>query len=95
MGFQAASLETQGSFQQHASWIKNSCQPNFWQDVTPDPTENCGPYQPPISSPKSDKAPLATHKVEKKRERVSAEIDRFNHDTIGMIVIDQSGNIGM
>eukprot|EP01102_Stenamoeba_stenopodia_P019666 TRINITY_DN747_c0_g2_i1.p1 TRINITY_DN747_c0_g2~~TRINITY_DN747_c0_g2_i1.p1 ORF type:complete len:376 (+),score=85.75 TRINITY_DN747_c0_g2_i1:100-1227(+) len=86
MGFQAASLETQGSFQQHAMWIKNNCQPNFWQDVTPDPTENCGPYQPP--------SPTTTNKkAVEKRERIEADIDHHNHDTIGMIVIDQSGNI--
>ncbi|XP_050744065.1 L-asparaginase-like protein CG4372 isoform X2 [Drosophila biarmipes] len=27
-------------------WSLNACQPNFWRDVHPSPSENCGPYTP-------------------------------------------------
>ncbi|XP_006820274.2 N(4)-(Beta-N-acetylglucosaminyl)-L-asparaginase-like [Saccoglossus kowalevskii] len=32
--------------QLHEEWEEADCQPNFWENVTPDPTTQCGPYSP-------------------------------------------------
>lgn len=46
MGFTIESLSTNESQRAFESWRNQSCQPNFWQNVSPDPTRNCGPYRP-------------------------------------------------
>lgn len=58
---------------------------NSLQDVIPDPASSCGPYTPNTS--KNLKLHL---KDNPKNKNV---IDANNHDTIGMITIDNNGNI--
>jgi len=79
MGFTEESLTTPGSEQKHANWVAGNCQPNYRQNVYPDPTTSCGPYI-PIKNPqiKNSSVPPTT---------------RENHDTISMIVIDANGRI--
>ncbi len=85
VGFREENLTTPLSTEMHTSWKNNSCQPNFWRNVFPDPTRFCGPYSlrnftqvnnavPPIPSP-------------------TRIIDRYNHDTIGIVAIDSLGRI--
>lgn len=50
----------------------------YFQDVSPDPKTNCGPYTPNTQSTKDTKV---------------GPFNSKNHDTIGMIVIDETGHI--
>lgn len=51
----------------------------FMKNVVPDPKQSCGPYE-----------PLKGNDVDPQRQY---EFSIKNHDTIGMVAIDQSGNI--
>ncbi|XP_038055108.1 putative N(4)-(beta-N-acetylglucosaminyl)-L-asparaginase GM21137 [Patiria miniata] len=81
MGFKEESLATNTSINEWKQWKANNCQPNFRQNVQPDPTKSCGPYHPDYAR---------SHPVE---PRYNSEVDKGNHDTIGMLVIDRDGNI--
>ncbi|GAB0086671.1 N(4)-(Beta-N-acetylglucosaminyl)-L-asparaginase [Sergentomyia squamirostris] len=85
MGFPLESLQTPASRQQWQNWINNSCQPNFWVNVLPDPRSSCGPYEPMCKNSVEDCIPPGN------REDFNFGPD--NHDTIGMIVIDRNGHI--
>ena len=63
----------------HDDWKKTQCQPNYWINVSPDPKTSCGPYTP------------ITEVEDRLRWDVSSNISRWNHDTIGMVVIDKHG----
>lgn len=88
MGFEENDLHTTKSKEEWEEWKNNSCQPNYWnpQTVTPDPTKHCGPYK-----------PKNLHHMTSTRNRWSEKetnlLNRQNHDTIGMIVIDKDGKI--
>lgn len=79
MGFVPESLQTNYSKDLWTSWKENQCQPNFWTNVTPDPTKACGPYEP--SSAIKDKPTEDEH------------ASSTDHDTITMLAIDKFGNI--
>ncbi|XP_065370401.1 putative N(4)-(beta-N-acetylglucosaminyl)-L-asparaginase GG24090 [Calliphora vicina] len=81
MGFRRESLTTPKSKQIWQDWHNNRCQPNFWLNVIPDATKQCGPYKPHNKWHKND------------NERYSYKVDQWNHDTIGMIAIDVTGKI--
>ncbi|CAH3127400.1 unnamed protein product [Porites lobata] len=83
MGFKSEDLHTNHSWQIWKDWKNNNCQPNFWQDVVPDPHQSCGPYKP--------KPGLG--KQRRSRHKSHADINRHNHDTIGMVVVDSAGNL--
>lgn len=82
MGFKQEETHSIESMQAWINWYNNSCQPNFRQNVAPDPTSNCGPYR-----------PIDNGRINTKKRRVNENINRYNHDTIGMIAIDSNGNI--
>ena len=46
MGCKNESLSSEKSREIQKTWKENNCQPNYWKNVSPDPTKNCGPYQP-------------------------------------------------
>ncbi|CAG5114644.1 unnamed protein product, partial [Candidula unifasciata] len=50
MGFKEESLTTNKSQAMFNDWVKSNCQPNFRQNVKPDPKTSCGPYSPVPSS---------------------------------------------
>ncbi|XP_068627545.1 N(4)-(Beta-N-acetylglucosaminyl)-L-asparaginase-like [Battus philenor] len=80
MGFHEESLTTPESKKIWSIWAnENNCQPNFWMNVKPNPNSNCGPYH-----------HKTKHSTSKFKTRL---IDRFNHDTIGMVAIDKNGDI--
>ncbi|XP_075168206.1 N(4)-(Beta-N-acetylglucosaminyl)-L-asparaginase [Haematobia irritans] len=81
MGFKRESLTTDKSKQMWQEWRDNNCQPNFWINVDPDPSLSCGPYKPKLMD------------VNDKQSYYSYKVDQWNHDTIGMIVIDSKGHI--
>ncbi len=77
MGFTEESLSTSASTSSWNQWLENNCQPNFWTDVTPDPSSSCGPYSPTDEN--------------RHGERQSGRYE--SHDTIGMIALDNTGQI--
>ncbi|XP_073811541.1 N(4)-(Beta-N-acetylglucosaminyl)-L-asparaginase [Musca autumnalis] len=82
MGMDRESLTTDKSKAIHKEWLENKCQPNFWVNVKPDPEKECGPYK-----PNQDLTILT------QEDYYSYKVDQWNHDTIGMIVIDNKGQI--
>lgn len=81
MGFIEEDLSSKESREQWKNWKDKDCQPNFWQNVLPDPTTSCGPY-------KSKQFKSETRDDERK-----GLVDINHHDTIGMIAIDKHGDI--
>lgn len=81
MGFREESLSTQESIAMHQEWKNSSCQPNFWKNVVPDPSKSCGPYL------------IAGQESSQGLDSETRQVDQYNHDTIGMVVIDSSGRI--
>ncbi|XP_065883752.1 putative N(4)-(beta-N-acetylglucosaminyl)-L-asparaginase GH22932 isoform X2 [Dysidea avara] len=81
MGFNASNLTTPYSEKLWSAWKSSNCQPNYWKNVTPDHTKSCGPYK-----PTSDKTKSWQGDTDKK-------IGPGNHDTIGVVVIDDKGNV--
>ncbi|KAM8711093.1 hypothetical protein ACLKA7_000256 [Drosophila subpalustris] len=79
MGFRPESMVTPESKIMWEHWKAGNCQPNFWNDVHPDPKISCGPYAPKAT-------PLTRWKED--RARTEYHIGQQNHDTIGMIAID-------
>ncbi|XP_045480502.1 N(4)-(Beta-N-acetylglucosaminyl)-L-asparaginase-like [Harmonia axyridis] len=79
LGYKEESLTTKHSKDMYDGWKGSSCQPNFWKDVIPDPKHNCGPYE-----------RLSINDINYNRW---SPMGIENHDTIGMVVMDESGNI--
>ncbi|XP_070553567.1 N(4)-(Beta-N-acetylglucosaminyl)-L-asparaginase-like [Ptychodera flava] len=75
--FANESLETNRSRNNYDTWIGNNCQPNFWENVTPNPSTSCGPYTP--AQPSSSET--------------AAKIDKDDHDTIGIVVVGSDKNV--
>uniref|UniRef100_A0A915JE61 Aspartylglucosaminidase n=1 Tax=Romanomermis culicivorax TaxID=13658 RepID=A0A915JE61_ROMCU len=48
MGFEESKLETVASEKIYRKWQSVNCQPNFRQNVIPDPEKQCGPYTPSV-----------------------------------------------
>ncbi len=80
MGFEQEDLHSKESLAKWTEWSDRGCQPNFRINVSPDPEQSCGPYK-----------PLAKRNYSKKR--LNTDVSAKNHDTIGMIAIDSSGNL--
>ncbi|EEC02586.1 asparaginase, putative [Ixodes scapularis] len=80
MGFQEESLATKHSKKMWEDWKRNKCQPNYWKNVIPDSTTDCGPYRP------------RPRRVLSTGSRATLA-DASNHDTIGMVVIDAAGRL--
>ncbi|XP_028397927.1 N(4)-(Beta-N-acetylglucosaminyl)-L-asparaginase-like [Dendronephthya gigantea] len=80
MGFEEQKMQTNRSLNIWKSWKENNCQPNFWKMVEPDPKKSCGPYK-----------PVKTRLNEEIKDASFAT--KSNHDTIGMIVINQEGRV--
>ncbi|NXD16955.1 ASPG asparaginase, partial [Nothocercus nigrocapillus] len=82
MGFPYEDLTTSKSLSVYSEWLNQSCQPNYWKNVVPDSSKSCGPYK-------------KAEKVICKEDWTSSQrrISIHNHDTIGMIVIGESGTV--
>ncbi|OQR70282.1 putative N(4)-(beta-N-acetylglucosaminyl)-L-asparaginase GG24090-like [Tropilaelaps mercedesae] len=104
MGFQETCLSTSKSRQAnlktnnsktvdiaitiYEAWKNSSCQPNYWINVGPDPKKSCGPYKPIQNEPMHTRW-AQTDNVDSIGERSKLLVSRWNHDTIGMVVIDK------
>ncbi|XP_034479865.1 putative N(4)-(beta-N-acetylglucosaminyl)-L-asparaginase GA14866 [Drosophila innubila] len=84
MGFPQESMITPESKKMWEHWKAGNCQPNFWNNVHPDPKLSCGPYAPKAT-------PLTRWNED--RARTEYQIGQRNHDTIGMIAIDVNQQI--
>ncbi|KAM6076800.1 N(4)-(beta-N-acetylglucosaminyl)-L-asparaginase isoform 1-T1 [Chlamydotis macqueenii] len=80
MGFPYEDLTTQKSLLMYSKWLNQNCQPNYWKNVVPDSSESCGPYKRP-------------EKIIYKEEQTITQRSVHNHDTIGMVVIGESGTV--
>lgn len=87
MGFPERDLHTNFTLSEWRKWLSNKCQPNFRKNVIPDPTTSCGPYQP---APKGIRSKLNFKDSDKTRPPVN----KYQHDTIGMVTLSASGSIG-
>ncbi|XP_070613569.1 N(4)-(beta-N-acetylglucosaminyl)-L-asparaginase [Erythrolamprus reginae] len=83
MGFPSEDLTTPNSVSMYINWLNKNCQPNFWKNVTPDASKSCGPYK-------------QSAEFSKKEQSTSVRrVEVHNHDTIGMIVIGENGNVAV
>uniref|UniRef100_H2Z8A4 N(4)-(Beta-N-acetylglucosaminyl)-L-asparaginase n=1 Tax=Ciona savignyi TaxID=51511 RepID=H2Z8A4_CIOSA len=82
MGFKEESLSTNHSQQMYNDWRKSNCQPNYRSNVTPNPKTSCGPYK-----------PMRSHVQAEQNSRANLNINQSNHDTVGMISIDENGHV--
>merc|ERR1712212_1295965 len=82
MGFKEESLSTSESKQMWTDWRNGQCQPNFWENVSPDPNSHCGPY-----------TPLHLNEISVKPKDHFSRGGEGNHDTIGMVAIDLKGRM--
>ncbi|VDO74106.1 unnamed protein product [Heligmosomoides polygyrus] len=103
MGFKEENLTTAASRQMLRVWKAMECQPNFWQNVYPDPTKSCGPYR-PLSTPQRNIPSRYPREIDRwlifiwileifilKRNELMYY--RYHHDTLGMVVVDATGNV--
>ncbi|KAH8253966.1 hypothetical protein KR032_007874 [Drosophila birchii] len=65
-----------------SEWRKQHCQPNFWRDVRPLPTNSCGPYY-----------PLAEELLNWKPVRQEYPIQEGQHDHIAFLALDDEGHL--
>jgi len=88
MGFPRANLSTPDSIKMWQQWKdEDQCQPNMRKNVLPDPTKSCGPYKPaPMDK-------LQKNVESELEDRKSLDVNPYNHDTIGIVVIDARGNM--
>lgn len=73
MGFTQQNLSTPASELMYEQWVNASCQPNYFTNVYNQST-SCPPYMPMPAPPTGAK------------HVPNADVSKFNHDTIGMIV---------
>ncbi|XP_068571302.1 N(4)-(beta-N-acetylglucosaminyl)-L-asparaginase [Cebidichthys violaceus] len=78
MGFIAEDLTTNKSVNIFSQWLKGNCQPNYRKNVSPDPSESCGPYKPGATVRRNERARRANTR---------------SHDTIGMVALDRDGHM--
>ncbi|CAG2114256.1 unnamed protein product [Medioppia subpectinata] len=81
MGFKEESLTSEWSLKTHNDWKASKCQPNYWQNVVPDPKDGCGPYK-----------PVKGHVPQNTGQNL---VNYENHDTIGMVAIDRNGSLAV
>lgn len=79
-------LSSNDSIEKWIIWKKNKCQPNFRKNVFP--ADACGPYNPIEIGESTDKMACSLPEVVETNEPGSF-VDRNNHDTIAMVVIDR------
>lgn len=87
MGFQEETLSTNNSRNIWKNWKQENCQPNYWMNVEPNNNEFCGPY-----SPISINSIYYKNKFNKQSQS-DVTYNEKNHDTIGMIIIDNDNNV--
>ncbi|KAK6121920.1 hypothetical protein DH2020_044345 [Rehmannia glutinosa] len=85
-------LSSEESREKWINWKKSKCQPNFRKNVMP--IDDCGPYSPESILNFGERTCLNT-KRSGLDQSVPYHVDRHNHDTISMAVIDKMGHIAV
>ncbi|XP_062185648.1 probable isoaspartyl peptidase/L-asparaginase 3 isoform X2 [Phragmites australis] len=102
-------LSSPESIEKWANWRQNNCQPNFWKNVAP--AGNCGPYHPislaSVEAEDSGKHVVegsqghvchGWFQSDNLLDPINSHlkfVNRHNHDTISMAVIDKMGHIAV
>jgi len=81
MGFEEQTLTTPHSHEMWNNWKAAKCQPNYWNNVSPNHTMACGPYKP-------DRALKGV-------QTESAWTSKESHDTIAMIALADNGDMAV
>lgn len=106
LGLEEESLDTDASRRVHQSWLQRSCQPNYYRKFD-GAGEGCPPYPPPPTADKEmrsggpgmqqllyvDESEAAGGRREARSDPARLEISEDNHDTIGMVVVDERGDL--
>lgn len=106
LGMQEEDLSTDASRQAHQSWTSGGCQPNYYRNFD-GAGKSCPPYPPPSSAVGGkveggeclgvNEAVTGTSGLhdlwESRSDPARLQISEDNHDTIGMIAVDQNGNL--
>ncbi|TVU14980.1 hypothetical protein EJB05_38477, partial [Eragrostis curvula] len=104
-----SNLSSPESIEKWENWRQNHCQPNFWKNVAP--ASSCGPYHPinSVSAESEDDVKDVVHDsqggvcqewfqndnlLEPMNSHLKV-VNRHNHDTISMTVIDKMGHIAV
>lgn len=98
-------LSSPESIEKWSNWQQNNCQPNFWKNVAP--AGNCGPYH-PINIPKDPvkgtvwenqgltcQEWLQNNNLLEPTNSHFKSVNRHNHDTISMAVVDKMGHVAV
>ena len=96
MGVPLISATTDQTTQEFNVWKSGNCQPNYFANIG-QATSKCPPYPPPISEDeppiKYQKKILKKNNNKKNNNRVKFPANQFDHDTIGMITMDENGSM--
>lgn len=90
MGLKKATLESNKSQAMWSAWEAADCQPNYRENVLPDPTQSCGPYKPAPAAADDGVSLSAVAAARSSRER---GVGPGSHDTIAMVTIDGKGGV--
>lgn len=96
LGFKEESLASKESRELHKQWLSNSCQPNYWKNVLPDPRRHCGPYhiETEIQKREQSQRSLERSRYSIENNMVGSEDSLgiitlpVGHDTVGMVAMD-------
>eukprot|EP01084_Bolivina_argentea_P050998 93815_1 len=86
MGFQLEDLTSVKSSKTHGNWLKNKCQPNFWQNVE-NVDDKCEPYT---------KIEISDKEFEQQEMKSLNKANKYKYkggDTIALIAIDKYGTM--
>ncbi len=111
-GFVSSNLTTNTSLNIWSSWEAKNCQPNYRQNVLPDPSQSCGPYTPitearnyrsaaaaaavasaGLASRRSENGEVSSDYGLSPKLKPRKRLRPREHDTIGMVAIDQFGRM--
>lgn len=85
-------LHSNSSVLNYAKWLNSSCQPNYYLNFV-NVNTSCPPYV-PVPTPSATPMPQAsTMSGARKPRPANPHISQYNHDTIGMCVLDVEGNL--
>ncbi|CCD72284.1 Glycosylasparaginase beta chain [Caenorhabditis elegans] len=83
LGFKEEDLSTEETKSWISKWKTEKCQPNFWKNVSPDPSSSCGPYK---TNPLTKS--MRYYSLVNQSDEAGYLVEKTNHDTIGMVVRD-------
>ena len=97
VGFAPISATTNESLKIYKAWKEANCQPNFYENI-PEAVTQCGPYSvpPPINTKRLSSTQRAERRANYPLVGGNEHLwpaNKENHDTIGMISIDDFGSI--